>query len=119
GEDRGRRGPGGDGPGERQPGGPGGGGPGGRGPGADDGPGGRGPGGQGGSGGRGPGGFTPPRPGQILPQFIQDRLNLSADQKKQLEDLQKDVDSKLAKILTDDQKKQLEQMRPGGRGGPS
>jgi hypothetical protein len=77
---------------------------------------------KGGKGGKGgPGGFGgPPRPGQVLPVFIQERLNLSAEQKKQLAELQKDVDARLAKILTAEQKKELEEMRegPGGRGGP-
>ena len=102
-DDRGGRGPGGKGPGGRGPGGPG----------DDEGPGGRGP------GGRGPGGFGPPQPGQLLPTFLQDRLKLSAAQKKQVAALQKEVDAKLAKILTDEQKKQLKEMRgrgPGGRG---
>jgi hypothetical protein len=85
------------------------------------GPGGRGP---GGFGGRGPGG--PPRPGEILPPFLRDRLELTAEQKKQLDALQKEVDAKLDKILTAAQKKQLKEMRegfgpggrgPGGRGG--
>jgi Spy/CpxP family protein refolding chaperone len=78
--------------------------------------------GRGGPGGRGgpPGGFGgPPRPGQILPPFLMERLKLTAKQKKQLEELQKEVDKKLAKILTDEQKKQLKQMPGGpGRGGP-
>jgi hypothetical protein len=118
------------GPGDRRPGGPpdrrGPGGPDDRGPG-DRGPGDRGPGdrGPGGPGGRGPGGFGrfggPPQPGQILPGFLQERLNLTADQKKQLEALQKDIDAKLAKILTDEQKDQLKEMRERfgrfGRGG--
>ena len=116
---RGRRGRG---PGDRP----------GRGPGAEDrepgdrpppppdrGPGDRGRGDRGpGPGGRGPGG-PPPKPGTILPSFLQERLGLTADQKKQLEALQKDVDGKLAKILTEDQKKQLKEMAergPGGRG---
>ncbi|HEY1860829.1 MAG TPA: hypothetical protein VGG61_10770, partial [Gemmataceae bacterium] len=110
------RGGGFDGPGGRGPGGPGG--PGG-------GPGGP-PGGPGGGGPRGPGGpGGAPQPGQVLPPFLQDSLKLTADQKKQVEDLQKDVDSRLAKILTDDQKKQLKEMRdrgpdrgPGGFGPP-
>jgi Ca2+-binding EF-hand superfamily protein len=101
------------------------GGRGGQGPGGppDGGPGGRGPGGRGGRGGPpdgGPGGFGgPPRPGQILPAFMQDELNLNADQKKQLNDLQKEVDARMAKILTSEQKKQLDDMRmgPGGPGG--
>jgi Spy/CpxP family protein refolding chaperone len=78
------------------------------------------PGGPGGPGGFGPpGGF--PQPGQVLSERLQDTLKLTADQKKQLEELQKDVDGKLDKILTDDQKKQLKDMRdrrPGGAGGP-
>ncbi len=101
---------------------------------AEGGPGGprgdRGPRGQGGPGGPGgpgspggPGGFgPPPRPGQILPGFIQEALKLTDDQKKELGELQKEVDAKLDKILTDDQKKQLKEMRPprgpGGPGGP-
>lgn len=112
-----RRGP--RGPGARGPGGPDDDGP--SGPGAG-GPGGRGPGGPGGGPGRGPGGLGPPRPGTILPGFLQDRLNLTREQKKLLDELQKDVDARLAKILTDEQKKQLEEMRDrfgrGGRGGP-
>jgi hypothetical protein len=90
----------------------------------DDGPGGpgfRGPGrgGPGGPPGGGPGRFAgPPRPGQILPPFVQERLNLTGEQKRELQDLQKQVDDRLAKILTDEQKKQLHEMRagPGGRG---
>src|SRR5262249_44677607 len=108
--------------GDRGPGGPGG--PGGRGPGGPGGPGGfgPGPGGPGGPGGRGPGGFGfggPPQPGQILPPFLQEQLKLTAEQKKQLDELQKETDDKLAKILTDEQKKQIKEMRErGGPGGP-
>jgi hypothetical protein len=92
------------------------GGPGGRGFGGPGGPGGPGGRGFGGPGGRGFGG--PPRPGQVLPPFVQERLNLTADQKKQLDDLQKDVDARLGKILSDEQKKQLHEMQGGfGRGG--
>jgi hypothetical protein len=129
----GGRGPGG--PGGRGPGGPGGpGGARGRGPGGPDapggargrdpaGPGGREPGGPGAPGGRGPGGpggfGGPPQPGQVLPPFLQARLNLTAQQKTQLDELQKEVDSKLGKILTDEQKNQLKEMRQGfGPGGP-
>jgi hypothetical protein len=75
------------------------------------------PGGPGGFGGP----FSPPQPGQILPQFLQDVLSMSADQKKQLEQLQKEVDARLAKILTPEQNKQLQEMRTqtGGMfGGP-
>jgi Spy/CpxP family protein refolding chaperone len=64
----------------------------------------------------GGGGFRPPempRAGDILGGFLQDILKLDADQKKQLSELQKDVDTKLAKILNDEQKKSLENMRTG------
>jgi EF hand len=137
----GRGGPGGDfggppdgGPGRRGPGGPGGGPPdGGRGRRGPGGPGGDGPPG-GAPGRRGPGGFGgPPQPGQIMPIFMQERLGLSADQKSKVQELQKEVDGKMAKILTSEQKSQLKEMAddfgppggggrgpggPGGRGGP-
>jgi EF hand len=80
------------------------GGPGGPGDGPGRGPGGFGPGGPGGFGG-------PPQPGQILPDRLQEMLKLTDDQKKEVADLQKDVDAKLAKILTADQQKQLKEMR--------
>jgi len=72
----------------------------------------------------GPGGMMggpPPRPGEILPGMIRRNLKLTAAQTKQLDDLQKEVDSKVEKILNDDQKKQLKAMRqrgPGMFGGP-
>jgi hypothetical protein len=89
-------------------------------PGADDqGPPGR-PGGSQGPGG--PDGHRPgppPTPGTVLPSFVQDDLNLTADQKSQVADLQKDVTAKLAKILTPEQIKQMQSMHPpGGPGGP-
>jgi outer membrane protein assembly factor BamB len=69
-------------------------------------------------GGGGPGRFGRPQPGQLVPAFMQNFLNLSEEQKKRLEDLQKDTESKLAKLLTDEQKKQLKEARenPQGRG---
>jgi len=85
------------------------------------GPGGRGPGGPGGGpggpGGRGPGGFGQPQPGQILPGFLQDQLKLTPEQKKQLDELQKEVDAKLNKLLTEEQRKQLKELRDRGPGG--
>ena len=48
------------------------------------------------------------------------RLKLTADQKKKVEDLQKDLDAQLKKILTDDQQKQLKDLQAPagpGRGG--
>jgi hypothetical protein len=93
-------------------------------------PGGPGPGGPGGPGRRSFG--PPPRPGQILPEMLQNRLKLTDAQKVQIAKLQKEVDAKLAKILTSDQNKQLEEIKargpgrgpggpgrgPGGPGGP-
>jgi hypothetical protein len=90
-----------------------GGGPGGFGPPGSDGP----P----GFGGPGGPGMGPPRPGEILPRFLRERLELSAVQEKQIEDLQKDVDARLEKILTAEQRAQLKEMRsrrPGGFGPP-
>jgi hypothetical protein len=75
-----------------------------------------GPGGPGGRGpaGRGPGG--PPRPGQVLPEGLRGQLDLTAEQQRQIADLQKDVDVRLEKILTVDQKAMLK--APGDRGRP-
>jgi Spy/CpxP family protein refolding chaperone len=102
-----------------------------------EGPKGKGPGGKGGFGkggfgkGGGFGGFGGPAAGQILSPFVQDQLKLTDAQKKDLEAMQKDVDAKLDKILTEEQRAQLKQMKerrgrgpggfgpggPGGRGG--
>ena len=87
---------------------------------------------QGGPGPRGPGfrgapggfGGPPPQPGIVLPPRLQNELQLTDEQTKQVSELQKDVDARLAKILTEDQMNHLKQMRqrgPGGRdrrGGP-
>jgi Spy/CpxP family protein refolding chaperone len=48
----------------------------------------------------------PPRPGQILRPIAGEMLALSADQRKQFDELQKDIDAHLDKLLTADQKKQ-------------
>jgi spore coat protein CotH len=75
----------------------------------------------------GPGGglfMRMPNPGEVLPGPIQEMLRLTGAQRKELEALQKEVDAKLDKMLTDDQRKQLKEMRergpgaPGGPGGP-
>ena len=63
----------------------------------------------------GPGG--PPRPGQILPGMLRQRLSLTPDQEKQIDALQKEVDAKLAKILSAEQNQQLKEMRDRGPGG--
>jgi hypothetical protein len=93
------------------------GGPGG-GRGGQGGPGGGGRGGLGGPGGPGGFGVASP-PGQVMSSSAQDALRLNADQKRRMEELQKEVDSQLDKILTDEQKRQLKEMQQGaGRGGP-
>ena len=99
--------------------------------GGPDGDAGRGGGGPGGGGSGGRGGFGGrPQIGVVMPRFIQDELKLSDAQKQQVADLQKELDVKVDKILTDDQKKQYQEMKdnpgrggpngrgPGGRGGP-
>jgi Spy/CpxP family protein refolding chaperone len=55
----------------------------------------------------------------VLPGFVRDRLNLNDEQKKKLDKLQKEVDAKLAEILTPEQAKALKEMPTafGGRGG--
>jgi len=75
--------------------------------------GGFGPGGPGGPGG-------PPRPGQILPAFLQDGLKLTPEQKKDLDAFQKEIDGKLKESLTEAQRKQLDEGTgmPPGPGGP-
>jgi hypothetical protein len=82
---------------------------------------------------KGPGGFDdpdkkgpkgkgpPPRPGQILPTFMQDQLNLTPDQRKKLETLQQEVDTRLGTIPTEEQRlrlKEMQQRGPGGKGPP-
>jgi hypothetical protein len=76
----------------------------------------------------GPGKFGPPdkggkgkgpagkgsAPGQIMPSFLQDMLQLTVEQKQQVDALQTEVTSKLARILNDDQNSQLKQFQQGG-----
>jgi hypothetical protein len=86
--------------------------------GSGGGPGGFGPGGPG-FGPGGPGRFGPPPPiGQLLPDFVQEHLKLTDAQKKQFEALQKEVDAKLEKLLTEEQKKVYKELKERGPGGP-
>jgi hypothetical protein len=71
--------------------------------------------------------FRLPTPGEILPQPLQDVLQLTDAQKKKLAELQKEIDAKLDKLLTEEQRKQFKEMKergpggfgpPGGPGGP-
>jgi hypothetical protein len=59
----------------------------------------------------------PPRPGEVLPAMVRDRLELTADQANQVDALQKEVDARLEKILNEDQKARLQEMRSRGPGG--
>ncbi len=68
----------------------------------------------------GPGGFAmAPLPGQILSKSTMTALKPSVEQQSRLDDLQKQVDAKLDKLLTADQKKQLKDVQENfGKGGP-
>ncbi len=57
--------------------------------------------------------------GQIIPPAVQARLQLTDEQKKQIEAIQKEAETKALKVLTEEQRKQYEQfkknpIRPGG-----
>jgi Spy/CpxP family protein refolding chaperone len=73
-------------------------------------------------GGRG----SSPQAGKILSPAQQETLKLSSEQKKRLEEIQKEIDTRLATVLTDEQKKQLQAMQQApaavpiapGRAGP-
>ena len=71
----------------------------------------------GGPGGPGMGGR--PNPGEVLPPPLQNALQMTNAQKKELADLQKKVDAELERILTPEQRAQLKRMRDdgGGMGG--
>jgi hypothetical protein len=76
-------------------------------------------------------GPPPPPPGEqgpagfrahVLPPGARERLNLTADQLRQVAALEEEVKARLETILTPAQIQQLQQMRPprprGGPGGP-
>jgi Arylsulfotransferase (ASST) len=68
----------------------------------------------------GPQGFAVvPLPGQLISKLTLTALKPTAEQQKQLDDLQKEVDAKLATVLNADQKKQVKEMQENvGQGGP-
>ncbi len=83
------------------------------------------PGLEGGGLGGPPPGVQPGAPGfHIVPPPIAQQLNLTADQQKQLADLEAETKAKLEAILTPEQLEKLKQMRPPmgrgmrGPGGP-
>ena len=51
---------------------------------------------------------APPKPGQILPDFVKRSLNLTDDQQQQIDKLQISVDEQLREILTEEQIRRLE-----------
>ena len=70
-----------------------------------------------------PAGGGPGRGPHILPPQAQAQLNLTADQQKQIADLETEVKGKIEAILTPAQMEKLKQIRPpqrqGGSGGES
>lgn len=66
----------------------------------------------------------PPKLGEILPDFAQNELRLTEKQKKQIAEIQKEVNAKLERLLTEEQRKMLKEMRerrgrpPFGGGRP-
>jgi hypothetical protein len=61
---------------------------------------------------------TPPKPGEIMPPIAGEMLEISAEQRKQLDEIQKDIDAHLDKLLTADQKKQAREWPKASGGGP-
>ena len=59
-------------------------------------------------------GLLPP----LLPPHVVDELDLSGDQRKQFDDLQKEVLRKIEKILTSQQRDRLAELHRHGPGGP-
>jgi hypothetical protein len=67
-------------------------------------------------GDRGRGGPPPMReqPGQVLSESIQRMINLTPDQRAGLAEIQRDVDTRLDRLLTADQKAQLKRLEDRG-----
>jgi hypothetical protein len=61
---------------------------------------------------------SPPQPGRIMPPVAGEMLALSADQRKQLDEIQKDIDAHLDKLFTADQVKQSKEWPRDSGGGP-
>lgn len=64
------------------------------------------------------GGPPPFELGKVLPPFVRDDLDLTADQEKEIAALEKEVKERLEKILTADQKKKVSSLRPPRKDGP-
>jgi poly(3-hydroxybutyrate) depolymerase len=66
----------------------------------------------------GPGGGFGAPPGTVLSPRVQESLKLTDEQKKQIEELQKEVDAKVQQVLTDEQNKQLKDLKNNSGRGP-
>ena len=76
------------------------------------------PGGRDGNGDRRGGGGPRFELGQIFPRPLQEELNLTPAQEKELDAIQQELKSKLDKLLTDEQRQTIENFRPRRPGGP-
>jgi poly(3-hydroxybutyrate) depolymerase len=67
-----------------------------------------------------PGGFggLATTPGVVLPPRLKENLNLTDEQKKKIDELQKEVDGTLQKVLTEQQNKRLKDLKDNAGRGP-
>ncbi len=63
------------------------------------------------------GGFGTP-PGTVLSPRVQDDLKLTDEQKKKIEEIQKEVDAKVQQVLSEEQNKQLKDLKANAGRGP-
>ena len=49
--------------------------------------------------------------GQVLPAQLQERLQLTDEQKKKIADLQKELETKILNVLTDEQRQKVENLK--------
>jgi hypothetical protein len=62
---------------------------------------------------------SPPRPGQIMSLVAGEMLAISSEQRLQLDEIQKDINAHLDRLLTTEQKKQITEQQAGAGGfGP-
>ncbi|MBI1830742.1 MAG: hypothetical protein HYR84_04745 [Planctomycetes bacterium] len=57
-------------------------------------------------------------PGKIIPPHVREALDFTEAQQKQIDDLEKEVRTKLLKIFTEDQKARLKELNDKGPQGP-
>src|SRR5262249_5204222 len=62
-------------------------------------------------------GFGTP-PGTVLSPRVQQDLKLTEEQKKKIEEIQKEVDARVQKVLTEEQNKQLKDLKNNAGRGP-